>query len=686
MMSFRNWFLLLVIYVLYLLFGGYIFRWLENPEDCDRKHALFQRRAHAKEEISQFLGTLSREQLDSFTQIVEDVDEVLEGYKLPGFFGFSIRYPKTEYSFYSPTFDNGTNSSMHGLESFNLAEECSTWNLYNAVFFSFTALTTIGYGHLSPSTQAGKAVCILYSLLGIPINGVVIGSLATFFGARLNKLKKRTSKKTQQASGFKGKRYLRVFLEIIFYLIPGLGIFVFIPAGVFCLIEDGWTYLDSFYYAFVTLTTIGFGDYVAGRDQEVLKKLGGWGIVYEIGLIVWIIFGLGYLIMIISNITMSLQKPARKAAKGIKMAEKVMFTRIFQEILVMRSKGSAEKLYDNEPRARISDSDPCLVSPRGNDVPDEEHGIRKTQSSHQLDQAERQKPAITPEELDIPELQKNIQNIVEEEIGPFKEEVMVHEEDEHDSRQEGLDRVPSLQNLFNETGPFARRKSSTTYKYTTDGLSQGGSPRRKSSLLPNKPMIRKGNRSISMQHPALFVTEAAKKNRGGKPRARSRTLSVTENIRSTPFTPPREHFEPSALSSMSNLDGLEDMLRHVTLEEFALATQKVMNDDSMIFSQADHDHLEENEDSDEIDDFSTSKEDSNPKDQRVDRRDEESGANRRRSNLINPDLLRQLTSLFGGRAKRGSAVFTTDSKARTSSESSTPSMDMSGRTVDSFVP
>lgn len=68
---------------------------------------------------------------------------------------------------------------------------------------------------------------------------------------------------------------------------------------------------------------------------------------------------------------------------------------------------------------------------------------------------------------------------------------------------------------------------------------------------------------------------------------------------------------------MSNLDGLEDMLRHVTLEEFALATQKVMNDDSMIFSQADHDHLEENEDSDEIDDFSTSKEDSNPKDQRV---------------------------------------------------------------------
>lgn len=61
-----------------------------------------------------------------------------------------------------------------------------------------------------------------------------------------------------------------MFLEIIFYLIPGLGIFVFIPAGVFCLIEDGWTYLDSFYYAFVTLTTIGFGDYVAGKLDQIL--------------------------------------------------------------------------------------------------------------------------------------------------------------------------------------------------------------------------------------------------------------------------------------------------------------------------------------------------------------------------------------------------------------------------------
>ena len=43
-----------------------------------------------------------------------------------------------------------------------------------------------GFGHLAPETWQGKLFCIFYSLLGVPINGILIGSLGTFFGSKVS--------------------------------------------------------------------------------------------------------------------------------------------------------------------------------------------------------------------------------------------------------------------------------------------------------------------------------------------------------------------------------------------------------------------------------------------------------------------------------------------------------------------
>ena len=53
------------------------------------------------------------------------------------------------------------------------------------------------------------------------------------------------------------------------YLFVGSIIFIFLPSIVFTSIED-WDYVESIYFSFITLATIGFGDYVPGEYSNLI--------------------------------------------------------------------------------------------------------------------------------------------------------------------------------------------------------------------------------------------------------------------------------------------------------------------------------------------------------------------------------------------------------------------------------
>lgn len=59
---------------------------------------------------------------------------------------------------------------------------------------------------------------------------------------------------------------IRVISTVLFILF-GCLLFVTLPAIIFKNIE-GWSALEAIYFVVITLTTIGFGDFVAGEGER----------------------------------------------------------------------------------------------------------------------------------------------------------------------------------------------------------------------------------------------------------------------------------------------------------------------------------------------------------------------------------------------------------------------------------
>ncbi|GAB6021516.1 Potassium channel sub K member 10 [Chamberlinius hualienensis] len=171
------------------------------------------------------------------------------------------------------------------------------WSFYDSTFFCLTVITTIGYGNKYPTTESSRGFCILYALIGIPLTGIWMAGIGHLFSKKLLKVHEKTRSSNSPR--------LTLIINTITYLIPGFVIFLLMPAAIFMSMEE-WSYLDGFYYAVITLTTIGFGDLVAGQNNR------NYNLAYLVGIMVWIIFGLGYLSMILNFIAKAMKSKHMK--------------------------------------------------------------------------------------------------------------------------------------------------------------------------------------------------------------------------------------------------------------------------------------------------------------------------------------------------------------------------------------
>ncbi|XP_015343169.1 potassium channel subfamily K member 17 [Marmota marmota marmota] len=170
------------------------------------------------------------------------------------------------------------------------------WELMGSFFFSVSTVTTIGYGNLSPQTMAARLFCIFFALVGIPLNLVVLN--------RLGHLMQRGVHRCVQRLGgtWQGPAPAR-WLAGSCALLSGLLLFLLLPPLLFSHME-GWSYLEGFYFSFITLSTVGFGDYVIGMDPSRRYPL--W---YKNIVSLWILFGMAWLALIIKLILSLLETP-----------------------------------------------------------------------------------------------------------------------------------------------------------------------------------------------------------------------------------------------------------------------------------------------------------------------------------------------------------------------------------------
>ncbi|KAM4834613.1 potassium channel subfamily K member 17 [Thomomys bottae] len=170
------------------------------------------------------------------------------------------------------------------------------WEFTGSFFFSVSIITTIGYGNLSPQTMAARLFCVFFALVGIPLNLVVLNRLGRLMQRGVHGCAHRLGGGRQDPAKAR-------WLAGAGALLSGLLLFLLLPPLLFSYME-GWSYLESFYFAFITLSTVGFGDYVIGMDPARWYPL--W---YKNVVSLWILFGMAWLALIIKLMLSLLETP-----------------------------------------------------------------------------------------------------------------------------------------------------------------------------------------------------------------------------------------------------------------------------------------------------------------------------------------------------------------------------------------
>ncbi|KAF3704275.1 Potassium channel subfamily K member 1 [Channa argus] len=244
--------LLIVGYIVYLLIGAGLFSAIELPYE---------------HELRQEVKALRQDFLSNNTCVSDErLEELLARALEANNYGVSV-------------LDNDTERN---------------WDFVSSLFFTSTVLTTTGYGHTVPLSEGGKAFCICYSIIGIPVTLFFLAAVVQ--RVMLLVTQRPVSYFHRQWAMSKSKVAIihAICLATIIFLL-----FLIIPAWIFITLEKDWNFLDSLYFCFISLTTIGLGDYVPGQGRD--KELNPHPQLYRLAITAYLLLGLVCVLVVLET-------------------------------------------------------------------------------------------------------------------------------------------------------------------------------------------------------------------------------------------------------------------------------------------------------------------------------------------------------------------------------------------------
>lgn len=164
-----------------------------------------------------------------------------------------------------------------------------SWTMTTAIFYTTTLLTTIGYGNLVPVTFKGRMFCIFYALLGVPLILITVADIGKFLSenivwlyglySKMRKLPKRKSSTSENGEGDgESKQENKEAIMDLGVTIPTSLIAIillgYMAMGAVLLgLWENWDFFQGFYFSFITMTTVGFGDIVPVKQQFFIFDL-----------------------------------------------------------------------------------------------------------------------------------------------------------------------------------------------------------------------------------------------------------------------------------------------------------------------------------------------------------------------------------------------------------------------------